>query len=233
MKRYQWITASILVIASTSFAHAQSSFEGFYGQLGVGFENNVIGGASPTIVNSGGSYSGSSTSSSSALSPALVVGVGYISVISPQFSLGVGLDYSGLPVKTSTANSTVSDLSASYAYDYRIANRISAYISPGYIIDQNKLAYAKLGFSGEQVSSKMQSGSGGAESGNQKAGGFVVGLGYKQIISGGFYGFGEVNYYGYKMPVTTITLDPSGGKLNGNANSLNAYQFLAGVGYKF
>ncbi len=143
------------------------------------------------------------------------------------------MDYSGLPVKTSTANSTVSGLGTSYSYDYHIANRMSAYISPGYIIDENKLAYAKLGFSGEQVSSKMQSGAGGAESGSQKAGGFVVGLGYKQIISGGFYGFGEVNYYGYKMPVTTITLDPSGGKLNGNANSLNAYQFLAGVGYKF
>lgn len=79
----------------------------------------------------------------------------------------------------------------------------------------------------------MQSGPGGSESGNQKAGGFVVGLGYKQIISGGFYGFGEANYYGYKMPVTAITLGSGGGQLNGNSNSLSAYQFLVGVGYKF
>jgi hypothetical protein len=197
----------------------------------MGFENNSIGGASPTIANSTGTYSGSSTTGSTSQTPAIVVGLGYTFVVSPKFTLGLGIDYSGLPTKTSQANSTVSSLNASYSYDYRIANRISAYISPGYIIDEGKLAYAKLGFSGEQVSSKIQSG--GAESGNQKAGGFVLGLGYKQIISGGFYGFGEANYYGYKMPNTSVTLDPNEGRLNGNSNSLSAYQLLVGVGYKF
>ncbi len=75
MKRYQFIVVSILVYAGASFAHAQSSFEGFYGQLGVGFENDAIGSASPTIVNSGGSYSGSSTSSSTAFPPLLCLGL--------------------------------------------------------------------------------------------------------------------------------------------------------------
>ena len=56
--------------------------------------------------------------------------------------------------------------------------------------------------------------------------GYSLGLGYKQIISGGLYGFAEGNYLSY--PNKSIT--DAVGTYNVNANSMS---FLVGVGYKF
>ena len=54
--------------------------------------------------------------------------------------------------------------------------------------------------------------------------GYSLGLGYKQIIEGGLYGFAEANYasYGSKTLIDT----------NGNLKP-TTMNFLVGVGYKF
>ncbi|QWD89244.1 hypothetical protein GQ367_01850 [Polynucleobacter sp. MWH-CaK5] len=65
--------------------------------------------------------------------------------------------------------------------------------------------------------------------------GYILGLGYKQIITGGLYGFAEGNYmsYGKKSFSSSATL-PDGRPLNLTLNpDANAYTLLVGVGYKF
>jgi hypothetical protein len=66
-----------------------------------------------------------------------------------------------------------------------------------------------------------------------------LGLGYKQIISGGWYGFGEVNYasYGnktvstsYNSTVVNVGSVPTTATSTISANTMNV---LLGVGYKF
>jgi opacity protein-like surface antigen len=61
--------------------------------------------------------------------------------------------------------------------------------------------------------------------------GYVLGLGYKQLLSQNIYLFGEGNYYNYGNQSYTSLY------ANGFADTFNAkataYQFLVGVGYKF
>jgi hypothetical protein len=65
--------------------------------------------------------------------------------------------------------------------------------------------------------------------------GYVLGLGYKQIIAGGFYGFGEVNYMSYVNQNFGKSCGLSGfGTFNtSTSSSLSSYQLLLGVGYEF
>jgi opacity protein-like surface antigen len=63
--------------------------------------------------------------------------------------------------------------------------------------------------------------------------GYSLGLGYKQIISGGWYGFGEVNYAMFgnaslnKSKFGEIYVSTTG---SFKANSMNV---LVGLGYRF
>jgi hypothetical protein len=61
-------------------------------------------------------------------------------------------------------------------------------------------------------------------------GGYIVGLGYKQVIKGGFYGFAEGNYMSYSKPSLTTSNADTRFTIN---PSVNSYQLLVGVGYKF
>ena len=55
--------------------------------------------------------------------------------------------------------------------------------------------------------------------------GYSLGLGYKQIIQGGLYGFGEVNYAAFSSK-------GDGNGLSGT-NQPTATNILVGLGYKF
>jgi hypothetical protein len=62
-----------------------------------------------------------------------------------------------------------------------------------------------------------------------------LGLGYKQMISGGFYGFAEANYMSYnKVNLGTSWTETTGVRVTNNTNTgASAYNFLVGVGYRF
>jgi len=75
----------------------------------------------------------------------------------------------------------------------------------------------------------------GSTDSTQNNNGYSLGLGYKQIITGGWYGFGEANY-----STTSNKQYSNSGANNGNSytatvqsGSSQNYQFLAGVGYTF
>ena len=99
---------------------------------------------------------------------------------------------------------------------YNKKDSYNIFISPSIVIDKDKLAYAKVGYTGANVTS---------DGDNTSLNGYSLGLCYKQIISGGLYGFGEVNYASYAN--TNI-----GGGATGSF-SANSTNVLVGLGYKF
>jgi hypothetical protein len=199
MKIKLLIAAAATVLASS--AMAQSAFEGAYGQLGVGYQSSKGKTDVPITFESANGF-------------ASVVAAGYNFSISKEFLLGIGAEYSFVP--TSEANLTYTDSGTGLpaTEKYKNQNTYNIFLSPGYVISKDSLAYAKLGYTG--TSYKFVSST-------ENLNGYSLGLGYKQIINGGLYGFTEGNYFSYGNKTTE-----GGVKLNGNSMNL-----LVGVGYKF
>ena len=111
---------------------------------------------------------------------------------------------------------------------YNVKNLYSIVFTPGYVIDKDRLAYLKLGYSGTTI------GLSGPTLAYQTTNlsGYTVGLGYKQMFTESLYAFGEVNYasYGTKSLSATLT---NGTVLNGMTISGNGSDVLVGVGYRF
>jgi opacity protein-like surface antigen len=222
MKKIYFIVAASLIATS---AMAQSSFEGFYTQAGIGYENdslnsNSLGFPASTGLGtiSASSYSGSGFSGA--------LGLGYNLTVAPSWVIGVGADYS--PSSVTTSNQLPCNSCTGAYANYKINNRYSVYITPGYEIDKDKLVYVKAGYSGEKVTWQPQAVTGQSNV-SMNASGFVAGLGYKQLIDKNLYVFGEGNYYSY----SSVNGNSTGGQTLTVTTTPSAYQFLVGVGYKF
>ncbi len=249
------VAAAVAGLVGT--ANAQSAFEGFYGQIATGYENNQIssisGSGTETILGDSTalSYGGSSQSFGGA---PIVIGLGYNFSVAPKWLVGIGVDYSALSQTSSAYNTTITGYNANVVgtgATTKVGNRVNIFITPSYEIDKDKLVYLKAGYSSVQVTqngstgacingtclsnSQLEQTTAGAQT--KTVGGYVLGLGYKQIISGGFYGFAEGNYMSYGKPTfsqTTTYTEGSGGSVaSTTTGSLSSYQFLVGVGYRF
>jgi len=215
-------------------AIAQSAFSGFYGQISTGYENNKVSSAQMTGANYGSTPNTSNSVSATTSSAPLVLGAGYLFPVQNNFTLGVGVDYSALTQETSPAAFYYPSIqnSPNFNYKFTISNRFSVFITPGYAIDQDKLAYTKLGYSNQSVQ-YSQTNCCSSPSNKAQVSGYVLGLGYKQFITGGLYGFVEANYYGYAKPKLSSTYTDEGGGTVSSNPSVSAYNFLAGLGYRF
>lgn len=242
MKIKLLVAAAATVVASS--AMAQSAFQGFYGQIGTGYENNNTSNQSltGTDTTTGTTDTWSSGNQSFGGVP-LILGVGYNFSLAPQWLLGVGVDYSAISQKSASFSQTISGNGESASLNgstIEMSNRFNFFVTPGFAIDKDKLAYFKAGYS--MVTQKVNSpnnysdssGNNGAlSSGSQSKtlSGYVLGLGYKQIITGGIYGFAEFNYMSYSKQTYSGAI---GTNYNVSTNpSTNSYQGLIGVGYKF
>lgn len=230
------------LVATSAFAQ-KSAFEGFYGQLATGYESN-----SATSLNISGSNPGQvadnwNSSDQSFGGAPLVIGLGYNFSVAPKWLIGVGADYSAISQKSSTFSSTVPGAAGGTlnGQTIEVSNRFNIFITPGYEIDKDKLVYLKAGYS--NVTAKSNSPTSytdaatnmtdplGSGSQSKTMSGYVIGLGYKQMITGGFYGFAEANYMSYSKTTFSGTIGTS---YNVSVNpSLSSYQALVGVGYKF
>ncbi|MBT8583401.1 porin family protein [Polynucleobacter paneuropaeus] len=222
-------------------AMAQSAFEGFYGQLGVGYENNSFGSNTLNVsAVSGAPGSGTSGTVSAPSQNASgfsgAIGLGYNYTIAPQWLIGLGIDYNPMSLKSSGA----APCSGCSAQDtFQASNRLNVFVTPGYQLDKDSLVYLKAGYSMEQVQSNLPSGSNtftNTLNTTTNANGYIVGLGYKQLVDKNIYVFGEGNYMSY----STVTQNGTGQNGSGNPSQSvtlstkpSAYQFLVGVGYKF
>ncbi|OIN00252.1 hypothetical protein A9236_02925 [Polynucleobacter sp. QLW-P1DATA-2] len=172
--------------------------------------------------------------------------MGYNFSVAPQWLVGIGADYSALSLKSSTYNMVGTGVNAGGSVtgnQLQTSNRFNIFVTPGYAIDKDKLVYLKAGYS--SVSLKTTGITGCNPSSNCTGGinfsnpsntlsGYVLGLGYKQIITGGFYGFAEANYMSYSKTSFNSVNQKAGSDYTFSTNpSLSSYQALVGVGYKF
>lgn len=256
MKIKLLVAVALATLASS--AMAQSAFQGFYGQIATGYEGNSASGlSSPLNITDGVqtlTLANASASNQNFGGMPLVAGLGYNHSVAPKWLVGIGADYSFLSQESSSYNYSLSGGEFPVAgvglsgAKIKASNRFNVFITPGYEIDKDKLVYLKAGYSSVKVdvtapsSITFQGQSeplGGLASNQSKTlSGYIVGLGYKQIISGGIYAFGEANYMSYSSAnFGRSTAFPGfNGSVNINTNtssSLNSYQLLVGIGYKF
>ncbi|MBU3564487.1 outer membrane protein [Polynucleobacter sp. MWH-HuK1] len=223
------------LVATSAFAQ-KSAFEGFYGQIATGYEANNVQSNTTTFTTVpagyGATYSNPSVNFSNA---PLIAGLGYTFSLTNQFTLGLGADYSFITGKSGnfTSTSTSPDADPNNAY-YKTSNRFNVFLTPGYVIDKDKLAYLKAGYSTQKL--EGFDATNGASVGSENVSGYILGLGYKQMITSGLYGFGEVNYMSYSKANLTTSGPCSMGCTSYSGTSSagsTAYNLLVGLGYKF
>jgi outer membrane immunogenic protein len=224
MKQKLLISALFAVASTSAFAQSKS-FEGAYGQLGIGYES-VMPSVNNYQLTTGTTVIPLSSSANTANSFVGTVTLGYMFAVQKDFLLGLGAEYS--PLEGQSANSSLSSpniVPTTVSGNYKKKNSYNIFLSPATPVGKDGLLYGKVGYTGAQIN----------DGSTTDYSGYSLGVGYKQFISGGFYGFGEANYasYGNKS-------ESSSGRLsNGNAytitgtSSANSYNFLVGVGYKF
>ena len=246
MKMKLLVAAAATVLASS--AMAQSAFEGFYGQIGTGYESNNASSLNTTGTNVSPPNDAWNVSNQSFGGVPAVVGLGYNFSVAPQWLIGIGADYSAINQKSSNFNYTSGGAStngsATYGSSLQTSNRFNIFVTPGYAIDKDKLVYLKAGYSSVSLKQNFPSSYTNAPgqtpipystpSQTNTLSGYVVGLGYKQMIANGFYGFGEANYMSYSSASFTSSAGTGNNKyVLSNSPSLSSYQLLGGVGYKF
>ena len=226
MKRKLLVTSLLALAGST--ATAQSAFEGAYGQVGIGYSSTTPGNGSGNI-NIGGTTYSRSTSYSSTSDFTGTVTIGYMGTVSNNFLLGIGAEYSPIAGSNTNATTTGGGLASSTS-QYNIQNSYNIFLSPAFAIDKDKLVYGKVGYTGAAAKTSVA----GSNNPTTNFTGYSLGLGYKQIIKGGFYGFAEGNYYSYGNQTTTVTGTVSGTAYSSSTTvNANSYNLLVGVGYKF
>jgi len=244
---YAVVAGCAAVSLMTVDAQAQSSFAGFYGQVSTGYENNEASNLNATAtLPSNPKYNDRWSSSNQSFGSApLILGLGYNFSIAPQWLLGIGADYSAITSKSSTFNKTqtVGDHPGDYTSgnQLQVSNRFNIFLTPGYAIDKDKLAYLQAGYSSVSLKT-IGSTSCGVPSAcpnvnfsnpSNTLGGYVLGLGYKQMITEGLYGYLEANYMSYQSATFSST-NQNGRPVTFTTNpSLSTYQTLVGLGYAF
>lgn len=238
------VAAAVAGLVGT--ANAQSAFQGFYGQIATGYENNTASSLNGSIRDTDGTTTNFNASNQSFGGAPIVLGLGYNFSVAPKWVLGIGADYSALSQKSSTFSSTLANGEPGAQLNgqsIQISNRFNIFLTPGYEIDKDKLVYLKAGYSSVQAKSTSPSSYSepgysealGSTTATSNLNGYVLGLGYKQIITGGFYGFAEGNFMSYGKTTTSSSIRNSDGSTSTTSanGSLNSYQILVGVGYRF
>jgi opacity protein-like surface antigen len=230
MKNTLLITA--IATAFSGQAIAESAFEGFYGQIGAGYESTNVSNKSADVNNGERIFNQGKEMTADGI--ALVLGAGYNFAISDKFLIGIGGDWSTFNHATNVSTYTKADDSTNTTdINSKVSDRYSVFITPSYALDKDKLVYFKAGFSGQTVNSIIQSpehDNFGQSAGKANLSGYVLGVGYKQVIAGGLYGFGEGNWYDYSKSKTNTALANNTVSSNPSAYT---YTLTAGVGYNF
>jgi len=174
----------------SSVAVAQNSkFSGPYAQFGIGYQS-----ASPSFSNTSLSAAGQSltptisVSNASGFTGTLAAGYNFFS--GTPLLLGLGIEYTPFPTSSATASASYSGSLGTYSdsASVRVNNSLNIFLAPALALDENKLLYGKVGYTGSSANGVNT---------DFYMGGTSLGFGYKQIISSGLYGFAEYNYVNY------------------------------------
>lgn len=232
------ILFSILLALFSNQLLAQSTFEGGFAQIGVGYQSLSGSSNSLTETFTGDPTTYPVTANISKINTfTQALSAGYFSRLNSNLYLGLGVDYN--PVNTSSANETqlldYSGVIGTSHASYKTSNFYNIYISPAYAIGDKGLAYLKLGYSSTKL--KLTAGSDTISPGQVSAynlNGYILGAGYKQYFSGNVYGFFEGNFNKYQnVNAATTSCSISYCGTMGGKIGLSSYSFLTGIGYKF
>ena len=229
MQKFTLLIITGIIATSVSIsANAQSTFEGAYGQVGIGYQIMDPLANSATITTGGATYplyNGYKDSSDFTGT----VTLGYMGSLSNNFLLGVGAEYSPI-AGSSTALSYAGGGLTSSTSQYKFQNCYNLFVSPAYAVDVDKLVYGKLGYTGATTQISFS----GSNNPSTNFTGYSLGIGYKQMISGGWYGFIEGNYFVYGNQ--TVNMNGVNNAVPYTSTStVNAkfYNALVGIGYRF
>lgn len=226
MKKKLLLASLFALVGST--AMAQSAFEGAYGQVGIGYLSATPGNGSGNQVMGGTTYSRSTSFSNSSDFTGTVT-IGYMGTVSNNFMLGIGAEYSPIAGSDTNATSSGGGLTT-VTSQYKVKNGYNIFLSPAIAIDKDKLVYGKVGYTGMSAQVTYA----GSNNPTINFTGYSLGLGYKQIIKGGFYGFAEGNYFSYGNQTSNMSGTVSGtAYTTATTVNANAYNLLVGIGYKF
>jgi hypothetical protein len=221
----------LCVLACSSLiapSFAQSKFEGFYGQMGLVYES-----IRPNLNYSGITISGVGTlpisySIGNSNSWNGVATIGFLGSISEHFMLGIGAEYEPFMSKSASFIApTLNSLNGSW---YKQSS-YNIFISPATPIGTDGLLYGKIGYAGQTL---KDSGSGAPNTFNLV--GYSLGLGYRQILNGGLYAYGEINYANLSASAVPFSgIYANGGRAWSYTNtvSTNTSNAVIGLGYKF
>lgn len=227
------ISALVLAMAGVfaTNANAQSAktnpWEGFYAEAAVGW-----GQFNPTISNANIQLAPTTnravtTQQDNLSSGKNKIGLGYTFGIDDKYTLGIAASYSLGASSAANGSFWVSGApSTAKWFKYQIKDVWSVTLNPGYAIDKDKLAYAKVGMTGNTMGINGQT----ANYQTVNFTGYVLGLGYKQMITKSIYLLGEVNYAGISSK--TATIQTANGPLTGNVGG-SGVDLMVGAGYKF
>jgi hypothetical protein len=222
------LLVAALFVASSTGTFAQSAFDGAYAQVGIGYQSSTPSSTNGSQTMGGTTYS-RNTSYSSTSDFTGTVTIGYMGTVRNNFLLGIGAEYS--PIAGSNTNATTSGGGLVTATSqYKVKNSYNIFLSPAFTVDKDKLVYGKVGYTGTSTQTTFA----GSNNPTTNFTGYSLGLGYKQIIKGGFYGFVEGNYFSYGNQTSNLSGTISGTAYTTTSTvNANAYNLLAGVGYKF
>lgn len=222
---------------STKLAHAQSfqnGWSGRYVQLGVGYGAFLGQGQSgTTYVPPPINRSFANSSNANDIETIIAnVSAGYNFELSNQLIIGVGATY--LPAASKSASlsfTTSAPGSVPTTGKYNIKNAYNLFVAPGYAINKNQLAYAKIGFASSTVSAYAPTGVNAFPTQNVKISGLSLGLGYKHMISKSVYLLGEFNYANFNP--TNVSVVTNSGTTVSTSISGKAMDYILGIGYRF
>ena len=225
----------LLLCCFSSVALAQNSqnskFAGPYAQFGVGYQT-----ASPSFSNTSLSAAGQSLTQNISVSNASgftgTFAAGYNFLSGTPLLLGLGIEYTPFPTSDASASASYSGSVGTYqnSASVHINNSLNIFLAPGLALDQSKLLYVKVGYTGSSANGVNT---------DFYMGGTSLGFGYKQIIGTGLYGFAEYNYVNYGSLNRTLSgtlKTPSNISVPATLNSTvtaTTSTLLFGLGYQF
>jgi len=231
MQIRSFVYLAILCCFSSVAIAQNSKFSGPYAQFGVGYQT-----ASPSFSNTSLSAAGQSLTPTVSVSNASgftgTIAAGYNFFSGNPLLLGLGIEYTPFPTSNATASASYSGSVGTYqnSASVHINNSLNIFLAPGLALDQNKLLYGKVGYTGSSANGVNT---------DFYMGGTSLGFGYKQIIESGLYGFAEYNYVNYG----SLTRSLSGTlKTPGNVSipatlsstvTATTTNILIGLGYQF
>jgi hypothetical protein len=218
---YLVILASLLLgFGYAAQTHASTNFDGFFADFGFGYREVNSGTSSSVIVN--GTPIPSTLSSGQPANTVSVFTLGYNLPIDSVFKLGIGANISpasgqAQQTEVQARNQVVSLPGIKPLYNYGF------FLAPSVVIGDG-LAYLKVG-SQTQVNNSNTS---------PNFNGYLLGIGYKQLLTQSIYIFGEADYGSYAAQTSTRTVSSSGRSINASVTTKpQGSRYLIGVGYQF